>query len=170
MLLFSATQYSAGVEVADRWAMAVNNAKLADRAISAIAACAYLQELFEVAQQGHAGWAVFSAVMAMCFVPGILHTDPALKLRSKAWYVVAGRAIWAALIFGFSQGVLDEWEHGRLGGAIGMVAVLAFFVLCFYYGTGRRGPWDLWLAKRRFVQTVRENTQGRDERKEQVTG
>jgi hypothetical protein len=141
-------------------AMAVNSAKLADRAISAIAACAYLQELFEVAQQSHAGWAVLCAVMAMCFVPGILHTDPALELRSKAWYVVGGKAILAALTYGVSQGVLDEWEHGRLGGAIGMALVTTFFILSFYYGTGRRRPWDRWLEKRRFARAVRENAQG----------
>jgi peptidoglycan/LPS O-acetylase OafA/YrhL len=142
--------------------MAVNNAKLADRAVSAIAACAYLRELFEVAQQSQAGWAVSCAVMAMCFVPGIFQTDPGLELRSKAWYLVGGKAIWAALTYGVFQGVLDEWKHGRFGGVIGMVLVTAFFILGFYYGSERRGPWDLWLARRRFVQAVGDNAEGRD--------
>jgi hypothetical protein len=65
----------------------------------------------------------------------------------------------AALTYGVFQGVLDEWEHGRLGGAIGMALVTAFFILSFYYGTGRRGPWDRWLEKRRFARAVRENAQ-----------
>jgi hypothetical protein len=144
--------------------MAVINAKLADRTVSAAATCAYLQELFEVAQRGQAGWAACCTVMAMCFVPGILHTDPAVEIRSKAWYVIAGKAIWAALTYGLFQEVLVEWEHGRLGGAIGMVVVTAFFILSFYYGSGRRGPWDRWLERRQFAQAVRKNARVRDER------
>lgn len=145
--------------------MTVINAKLVDRAVSAIAAYVYLQELFEVAQRGRAGGAVFCAIMAMCFVPGIFHADPTVGQKNRAWYVVVGKAVWAIFTYGIFQEVLDEWQRERFGGTIVMTLLTAFCILCFYYGSGRWGPWDLWLTKRHIALTVRENAQRRDERK-----
>jgi hypothetical protein len=142
--------------------MVIINAKLADRAVSAIAASAFLQELFDVAQRAQAGSAVFCAVVAMCFVPGVLHADPAVELKEKAWYVVVGKAIWAAFTYGMFQEMLDEWQHERLGGTIVTALFTAFFLLSYYYGSGRWGPWDLWLTKRRIAKTLRESAQRRE--------